>query len=79
MTRNNEMLGFSHLGTPTYNILELIRFLYTIGCSFPALASSDGNEYSCRVPLTLLQNPKIPQENYLNNAKFHFVGICWKE
>ena len=78
VTRNSETLDFSHLGTPTYNILQLVGFLYTIGCSFPALESSDGNGWSCRVPLTLLQDSKTPQKSQLSNAKLHFVGVCWE-
>ena len=69
----------TYSGTPTYNILQLIWFLYTIGCSFPALGSSDGNGCSCRVPLTLLQDPKTPQESQLSNAKLPFVGVCWEQ
>ena len=62
MTKDSEILGFSHLGTPN---LQLVRFLCTIGCSFPALGSFDGIECSCRVPIAARsQNPtgKRPQQ-----------------
>ena len=55
MTKDSEILGFSHLGTPN---LQLVRFLCTIGCSFPALGSFDGIECSCRVPQHCCKIPK---------------------
>ena len=62
-TKDSETLGFSHLGTPN---LQLVRFLCTIGCSFPALGSFDGIECSCRIPqhCCKIPNPtgKRPQQ-----------------
>ena len=54
-TKDSEILGFSHLGTPN---LQLVRFLCTIGCSFPALGSFDGIECSCMVPQHCCKIPK---------------------
>ena len=54
-TKDSETLGFSHLGTPN---LQLVRFLCTIGCSFPALGSFDEIECSCRVPQHCCKIPK---------------------
>ena len=83
MTKDSETLGFSHLGTPN---LHLVRFLCTIGCSFPALGSFDGIECSCRVPqhCCKIPNPHRKDTSAMPNyilwvyaGNSNYDGILW--